>query len=69
MSTIHGYTHDPDCPVLKGGEEAEAHFRYESVTLGQGGCPFCSMSVETETNLEDIMALLGRDAPAPRDKQ
>jgi len=64
MTTISSYTHDPDCPVLLGNEEAKAAFRYESITLGQGGCPFCSMSVETETELEDIMALLERAVPA-----
>ena len=67
MSTIHGYTHDPDCPVPKGEEEARAAFRYESVTLGQGGCPFCSMDTETETELEEIQALLARAVPAGHD--
>ena len=62
MTTIRGYTHDPDSPVLRGEEEARATFRYQSVTLGQGGCPFCSMSVETETELEDLVATLLRDA-------
>ena len=67
MTTISGYTHDPDCPVLRGEEEAKAAFRYQSVILGQGGCPFCSMSVETETELENIKAILARAVPAGHD--
>ena len=66
-TTISGHTHDPDCPVLTGQEEAKAAFRYQSVTLGQGGCPFCSLSVETETELEDIKAILARAVPAGHD--
>ena len=62
MTAISGYIHDPDCPVLAGQEEAKAAYRYESVTLGQGGCPFCSMSIETETELEDLVANLLRQA-------
>jgi len=64
MTTIRGTTHNPSCPVLNDAD-ARDQYRLYSITLGQGGCPFCSMSTLTETDLETIKATIRRASRRP----